>query len=184
MTHQKKKSEIEETSSEKLTQSSTNREPGSSLITQKMKTLEELLLDTIQANAPNRVLKKKRVARGVEVITSEEVKCRMVAEKTCKKSNTVLEEIATSSKDDNSNSICKCGFRHYIKKKDWIQCVTCTQWVCGTCNKENLEEAEIVAAANIERRNVSDPAQLSNAEFIKVFGVNKDIVTYLVDALH
>ncbi|KAF5282538.1 hypothetical protein FQA39_LY04945 [Lamprigera yunnana] len=30
----------------------------------------------------------------------------------------------------------------------------------------------------------SDPARLSNAEFIKLFRVNKDIVTYLVDALH
>ncbi|KAF5274868.1 hypothetical protein FQA39_LY07050 [Lamprigera yunnana] len=48
---------------------------------------------------------------------------------------------------------------------------------------EDLEEAEIVASANIDRRNILDPAQLSNVEFIKLFCVNKDIVTYVVDAL-
>ncbi|KAF5280767.1 hypothetical protein FQA39_LY17991 [Lamprigera yunnana] len=36
---------------------------------------------------------------------------------------------------------------------------------------EDLEEAEIVAAANSERQNDLDPAQLSNTEFIKLFRI-------------
>lgn len=45
--------------------------------------------------------------------------------------------IATYSKngDDNLCYICKCDFEYYIDKKEWIQCVSCSKWVCGRCNK-------------------------------------------------
>ncbi|GLV40076.1 hypothetical protein CBL_02961 [Carabus blaptoides fortunei] len=80
----------EETSPAKQTQSSTNADPGPSrpsLIQQEAVTFEDLLLDTTKTNEPY-VLNKRKVTRGAEMITAEEVKRTMVDEKTQTKKST------------------------------------------------------------------------------------------------
>ena len=40
--------------------------------------------------------------------------------------------------DENKCGICKCEYNGY-RGPDWIQCVSCHQWVCGVCNSSSEE---------------------------------------------
>lgn len=93
---------------------------------------ENLLLETLTVNFTEIAKKKKkRVAKGAEVITSEETKSRLFPDKNIKE--TTLN--SSYKEDDNLCCICKCDFRCYTNKKAWIQCVSCMNWVCGDCNQ-------------------------------------------------
>lgn len=80
------------------------------------------------------------------MITAEEVKRRMVEGRKLKQKDVPVPSISSTSNNDNDNlcSICKCDFRYYINSKDWIQCVTCLQWVCGICNKGSKKRHRFV----------------------------------------
>lgn len=44
-----------------------------------------------------------------------------------------------NNNDDNLCAICLCDYRLYFDKKEWIQCVTCMQWICGICNENSQD---------------------------------------------
>jgi hypothetical protein len=68
-------------------------------------------------------------------VTAEEVKNRIVEEKDKNCKTVSSNAIASSSKDENLCSICKCDFHYYTNKEEWIEYVSCKQWICGICNK-------------------------------------------------
>lgn len=39
-----------------------------------------------------------------------------------------------NSNTDSYCSLCNCSYKNYTGKNDWICCVSCLKWVCGTCN--------------------------------------------------
>ena len=38
--------------------------------------------------------------------------------------------------DENMCGICKCEYNGY-QCPDWIQCVSCHQWICRVCNSSS-----------------------------------------------
>lgn len=109
---------------------------NSNRVSNQSQTPPECSTDTVPKTKGNKRIRKAQDLHESSV-SSEDIPLNIVASCSASKKKTGKKQATKQVDVEHNNlcSVCKCDFRFYRHKYEWICCVTCKKWVCGVCNK-------------------------------------------------